>query len=43
MNLIYFIFLPIIFLLLHLSYGIGTFIGIIKLPFLRLKFIRGEK
>lgn len=28
-------FLPFIFLLLHLSYGIGTTIGLIKMPFIR--------
>ena len=31
------LFLPIIFLLLHLSYGIGTLVGIIELPFWLIK------
>lgn len=31
------IFLPIIFLLLHLSYGVGTLVGIIELPFWLIK------
>lgn len=40
---IFYIFLPIIFLILHLSYGIGTFIGIIKLPFFKIKVYKGRK
>ena len=31
------IFLPLIFFLLHLSYGVGTLIGIIELPFWLIK------
>ena len=33
-----FIALPIIFLSLHLAYGIGTFLGLIKMPFWRKKY-----
>lgn len=29
--------IPFLFLLLHLSYGIGTLVGIIKMPFFKLK------
>ena len=33
--------LPVLFLLLHVSYGIGTLLGIIQLPF-KLKWLRGQ-
>ncbi len=40
---IYNLLLPIIFLLLHLSYGIGTLFGFIVLPFWIYQIKRGEK
>lgn len=33
------IFLPIVFFILHISYGIGTLVGIIEMPFFKLKII----
>ena len=33
----YQILLPFLFFLLHISYGIGSFVGIIKLPFWKYK------
>lgn len=35
--------LPILFLLLHISYGAGTFVGLIKMPFWRGKHIGSER
>lgn len=32
--------LPILFLLLHLSYGVGTGIGIITIPYWKLKYVK---
>lgn len=31
--------MPVLFLLLHLSYGVGTLVGLVKLPFLRKKLL----
>ena len=33
------IFLPIVFFILHISYGIGTLVGIIEMPFFKLRII----
>ena len=38
-NHIFQIFLPIVFFILHISYGIGTLVGIIEMPFFKLKII----
>lgn len=38
---IFYLSLPVLFLLLHLSYGTGTFIGILQLPF-KLRWLRGQ-
>lgn len=35
--------LPILFFLLHISYGAGTFVGLIKMPFWRGKHIGSER
>lgn len=34
--------LPLLFLLLHVSYGIGTLFGILSIPF-KISYLRGEK
>ena len=31
--------MPVLFLIIHISYGIGTLIGLVKLPFLRKKLL----
>ncbi len=37
------IFLPIVFFILHISYGIGTLVGIIEIPFFKLKIIKKRR
>lgn len=40
---IFCILLPMIFLSLHISYGIGTIVGILKMPFWKRKVIKKEE
>lgn len=35
--------MPILFLILHLSYGVGTFMGILSIPFKRKSLLKGVK
>ena len=37
---IFLIFLPILFLMLHISYGVGTVIGLIKMPFFKKNYYK---
>lgn len=37
-----YVLLPVLFFLLHVSYGAGTFIGVVKMPFWRRKHHGGE-